>query len=83
MIARTDKAFLTSFTIDQTSGAVFGRVGGGLRRVWGAWRRERARAQAVDELLRLDDRLLADMGVQRWELRDRVESGRPFDDVDL
>ena len=33
-------------------------------------------AQAIDDLLKLDDRLLADMGVQRWELRERVDEGR-------
>jgi len=51
----------TNFVIDQDPGTTIG----GLRRLWAAWRRQRARDRAFKELLMLDDRQLADIGLQR------------------
>jgi uncharacterized protein YjiS (DUF1127 family) len=76
-----DKAFLTGFA-GRSRGATFGGAPGILSRLLTAWRVQRARTKAIDELLRLDDRLLADMGVRRWELRERVEGGRQFGPLD-
>ena len=76
MNTQVNKAFLTNFAIDRSASAAVGWAAGGIGRLWAAWRRQRARAQAIDDLLKLDDRLLADMGVQRWELRERVDERR-------
>jgi uncharacterized protein YjiS (DUF1127 family) len=76
MNTQTNKAFLTSFASDHSAGTAAARAAGGIGRLWAAWREQRARARAIDDLLRLDDRLLTDMGVQRWELRERVDVGR-------
>jgi len=76
MNTQVNKAFLTNFAIDRSASAAVRWAAGGIGRLWAAWRRQRARAQAIDDLLKLDDRLLADMGVQRWELRERVDERR-------
>jgi uncharacterized protein YjiS (DUF1127 family) len=81
MNTHVDKAFLTGFA-DRSRSATFGGAPGVLGRLLAAWRAQRARTKAIDELLRLDDRLLADMGVRRWELREQVEGGRRFGPLD-
>ena len=57
----TNRALPTNFAVGQDPGSATGA----LRRLWAAWRRRRAQARAFKELRMLDDRQLADIGLQR------------------
>jgi uncharacterized protein YjiS (DUF1127 family) len=78
----TDKGILSGFGHRPQLPAALERTGVAVGRLVAAWRARRERTKAIDQLLRLDDRLLADMGVHRWELRDQVESGFSLDRID-
>jgi len=60
----TNRAVSGNFAIAQDPGTSVG----GLRWLWAAWRRRRARARASRELLMLDDRQLADIGLERAKI---------------
>jgi uncharacterized protein YjiS (DUF1127 family) len=53
-------------------------IGGGIANLWGHVRRALRRRKAVAELSALDDRMLADIGLSRSQIRAAVDSAAGF-----